>query len=348
MSYGGFGELPVPQVVPEPYDYLWGGPGLAELHRVAVETAQAMLSGGGDVHTILAYAGDQGASVVIPADPLVAAVWPLNYAITAAHIVANTVIAEQRVKPGKDYKQASALAYDLAARVQDKLHNRKDPAPCAQNFQDAFEAWSAVSTTLRAYGTPTGWCERELRFNFGGDSVPCQPIAVCKMTTDSANKIQFVSAAEPPPGTVLSPPPASAAAPVPPPTHAQIAAAARQQVAAGESLDDMERTQELNELAAYIGSMVQERAWLDLALNVPQNAADLTVLAALKSRGVEPVEALDWVIGCNGDPDCFRQRMNLALGEADQRAQDNRAKVLVAVGALAAVALGVYFFRGRR
>ena len=58
-----------------------------------------------------------------------------------------------------------------------------------------------------------------------------------------------------------------------------------------------------------------------------------------------PGEVLDWFEGCSFDTNCFRQNMNIALGQARRYSRDTRAKIVVA--AVAVGALGYFLFGGR-
>jgi hypothetical protein len=107
----------------------------------------------------------------------------------------------------------------------------------------------------------------------------------------------------------------------------------------GQSLEEVERQTEFIELVAYLKSVTESRLWLSMALGLSDKASDADVMAALASRGISSGEALDWFDGCDFDPNCFRQEMNRALGEASERARDNVAKTAVVIGAIGAAFL---------
>lgn len=319
---------------PPPFDYLSNGSGMAELQRVAADTVRALFSGGGNVTLIAASVGAT-TTFWVSGNETIAAIWSKGQAAIVASIVSSTIAAEERSKPKASRLPVSSLASRVVQRVTDKLLNNGDPAGCQVAFEASMNAWKSVYPVIAvpAGYTPTGWCERELIFGNG-----CQLFSVCKWTVDAAGTLKAVSAPPPPAGQPTAPPAASASSAQPPPTHAELDAAAK-------SSDDAKA---LAEFAAYMGSLTQARLWLTLALGIPATATDATLWAALSARGITPGEALDWFNGCNAELDCFRQRMNLSLGEADERKTDNRAKLAVGALALGAMAFAWWTYKGGR
>ena len=189
-----------------------------------------------------------------------------------------------------------------------------------------------------------------------GGATPCQVQAICGQTLDAKGNATNVIVPTPPRGSLTSPPTAAPAQP--PPTHAQIDAQIDTEMSAacpagkpptqycGESFDQLEKQQEQNELALYLTALLQARTMFAMALGLPTNAPDAVVWGALAARGIQPADAIDWFTGCDSDPNCFRQRMNQALGETDINTRNVRLKMIV--GAAVAVAAAAAFFTWRK
>jgi hypothetical protein len=327
--------------IPTDFDYMNNGVGMAELERIGAQTASALIAGGAYVAMIRTPSGQAAAALWVSPNETIAAVWggePVLAAVLAS-VVVHTIIAEERAKPANTRVTAYYLANSVVQRVTEKLLNGGDPAICQINFRASLDSWKAVYPVIRvpAGYTSTGWCERDLVFGpVFGSTEPCQLISICKWLTGPSGVAKAVAADPPPAGAPLGPSAASSSTAQPPPTHAELDAAAASD----------ENARELTEFATYMAAMTQGRDWLTLALGIPKTAKDDELWRALGARGIAPGEALDWFNGCNADLDCFRQRMNLALGEADQRAEDRRTKLIVGVAVLGAALFAWRVYRG--
>jgi len=365
MSFSGLGggwvEMPLP--VAGQYDYLSGGVGLAELQRLATEVVDLLISGkAGAVRGLIpygsasAYQWTDANRTYVPANPLIAAIWngQIASARLLAALVVNTLVREQATKAPKDRKSAQSLAWDVVPRLTSTLLNGGDPAGCLMTLQDGMNAWSGVANVVEVTQTSVQngssrtlsyWCDREFILS---SSTPCQPDAICKWKVDGSGVPRPVVVPKPAADAILAPKTAASNAPQPPPTHAQVDAIVTQKMAdEGQSLEHMESVQELQELAIYLGALAQARQWLTLGLHIPAGATDAQVWAALKARDIDPAEALDWFFGCDAGADCFRERMNRALGEAEERARSKRTKLMVGVGAAGAALVAILALRSR-
>lgn len=332
-----------PPVPVAPLDYLTNGPGLAELQRVGSDTATLLATGKQGAVT-----GAGTGSTIVPANPIIAAIWGSDQDTAALFgaTVANTMVNEQRQQaPGKR-ATVSTLSGQLIVRVTNAMLAKGDPSSCQIDFNDSMSAWASLYPAL-----PQGsaWCVRNLIL---GGSTPCQVQAVCGQTLDAKGNAVNVAVPTPPRGSITSPP---SAKPVqPPPTHAQIDAQIDTQMNAacpanqpptqycGESFDQLEKQQEESELAIYLTALLQARTMFTMALGLATNAPDAVVWKALADRGIQPADAIDWFTGCDADLNCFRQRMNQALGETDTNTRNGRSKGLV-VAAVAVAAVAAYF-----
>lgn len=370
MSFSGLGggwvEMPLP--VAGQYDYLSGGVGLTELHRLATEVVDILISGkAGAVRGLIpygstsAYQWTDANRTYVPANPLIAAIWSgqITSARLLAALVVNTLVREQATKAPKDRKSAQALAWDIVPRLTSTLLNGGDPAGCLMTLQDGMNAWSGVTNVVEVTQTSVQngssrtlsyWCEREFILS---SNTPCQPDAICKWKVDGSGVPRPVVVPKPAADAILAPQAAPLYAPQPPPTHAQVDALIERRLVAHRAEDPahalkyMESVQELQELAIYLGALAQARQWLTLALHIPATATDAQVWAALKARDIDPAEALDWFFGCDAGADCFRERMNRALGEAEERARSKRTKLMVGVGAAGAALVAILALRSR-
>lgn len=116
-------------------------------------------------------------------------------------------------------------------------------------------------------------------------------------------------------------------------------------IQSGEGAADQQKKQEFTEIAAYLEALGGARRALTMALGLSDKSTDLSIMNALGSIGISSSEVLDWFDGCNLDPNCFREQMNIALGEAKLALRDNRAKMFAALGAVAALGLFVFWRR---
>jgi hypothetical protein len=339
MSFSGalgaafWDTQPVP---PSPFDYLYpNGAGFALLQSVAAQTTDLLLSNkGGYVDT-----GATKAPLYIPADPLIAAVWGGH--TESAHLfgstMVSTMVAEERHKT--DRMPLYSFVFMLAKRITDAMRASGDPSSCLIAFETSMGSWKSLYPAVGS--TASGWCKRDLVF-----SGSCTVLARCAQTMDPATgKPQNIPAPAPNRYQLTVPLPASATGPVAPPTHAQIDAAVRS--AGVDAAGKADQTAQLSEFGLYAGALAQARVWLILALGLPTTASDQAIWDALAARGVAPEEALDWFTSCEASADCFRERMNAALGEIETIARDNRAKAFVVVGVVAATAFAFLTWRRR-
>ncbi len=340
MTYSSLGSSWSASPVPTDFDYMNDGVGMAELERIGAETAAALIGQGGYVSMIRDTGGHAPYPPWVATNQTISAIWGGDPGLAAvlASVVVHTLVAEQRAKPATGRLSAYLLAPIVVQRVTEKLLNGGDPSICQINFQASLNSWKAVYPVIRVPDgyTSTGWCARDLVFGPGTD--PCQLVSICKWLVGPNGVAKAVSAPPPPAGAALAPRAASSSAAQPPPTHAELEAAAKSTADA----------KELTEFATYMAAMTQGREWLTIALGLPKTAKDDEVWSALRARGIEPGEALDWFNGCNAELECFRQRMNLSLGEADQRKEDRRTKIFVGIAALGAAAFAWRVYRGRK
>ena len=347
MSFSGLGAVTAPVM---PFDYLQDGPGLQGLQDLASGVVAQLLTGKADYVSTPAL----GTNIYVPADPLIPLIFGGHEtsAKWIGGIVVNTLVAAQKQQPQGSRKQVVTLAYDVVAQVAKVLHNDGDPSGCLLQFEPSFKAWQSSASAIHV---PTGeWCAKNLTFPIDaqGNIRACLCGNPCKTIIDRNGVNRYVLAAPPAP---TDPRPVVTAG-QPPPTRAQIDAQARAAAAAKSGptktqqqyTDELERNQELTELAGYLDALAHARTTLTLGLGLPNTAPDAKVWAALQARGISPGEAVDWFVGCNTDLTCFRENMNAALGESDARASDSRAKVLAGVGILGAAALAYFAYRGTR
>jgi predicted ATPase len=339
MSFSGIGSVTATAM---PFDYLQNGPGLQGLQDVASGVVAQLLTGkAGYVST-----PSLQTNIYVPADPLVPTIF--NGHETSAKwiggIVVNTLVRAEREKPASSRRQVVNVAYDVVTQVARALHNNGDPSGCLFAFESSFQAWQALAS---AVAIPGGWAAKDIVFPTDGQGnvFSCRCLAVAKLIVGTDGVNRYVTAAAPSPADTRP----AVTAGQPPPTHAQIdAATAAKLAASGQSFDQMEKAQELTELAGYLDALAHARTTLTLGLGLPSTAPDAKVWAALQARGISAGEAVDWFLGCDADLTCFRENMNAALGESDARASDSRAKVLAGVGILGVVALAFFAYRGAR
>jgi len=155
----------------------------------------------------------------------------------------------------------------------------------------------------------------------------------------------FYSSPPPSPGDPRVSVKAPGSEPAAPPTRAEVEAEIRRKMAlpGGGGLAEQEGKAEFTELASYLKALGQARLHMVLSLGLPENASEKDIVQALSRLGISAGEALDWFTGCMLDENCFREQMNIAIGEAERRLRDNRAKIFaatLAVGTLAYLVLG--------
>ena len=340
MTYRAVGDdlmsALAPAVIPTPFDYLWDGPGLAELQRVGVETVKALLSAKGDyVHTIRFSSGTPSDAQFVGRNQAVAVIWDLNTAVSFASFLVTSLVYEQKLLT-KGQSTVTTLGDLVLSQLKTRLFNGGDPAGCMQAFQQSFAAWRPLTPITK---TPSAWCKRELLLSKNS----CTLYAACVRIVDPKTRAQsVVYVPAPPAGTVITPSsdtavPANAVAP----SHAEIDA--RVAVDPTAQIDQ----QSLAEFGSYLSALSQARGVLTMGLGLPAAATDAEVWNALASHGIAPLMAIDWFVGCDADLSCFRQRMNLALGGSEQEMKDGRVKFWTAALALGAVGYAAYLMRRR-
>jgi len=331
--------------VPAPYDYLAGGPGYTELERVASDTAKLLLSGqAGYVQLVRSSASDAGMQQPVTANQTIAAIWGGHQAsaVVLAQMVVGGLVNEQMALPSR--KSAFLLSYDVITEVTNRLYNDGDPAGCQMAFENSVNAWTGLAPVVKAPASPTGWCVRQLYLTGS-----CEVMAECKVAVDAAGNVRAVPAPPPPASAIVAPETAPTSAPQPPPSHAEVdAAIAAKMKASGESVQQIEKARDQAALASFMTTMQGARQTLMMGLRLPVAATDAQMWAALKLRGIDESEVLDWLSGCNMDLDCFRAHMNLALGDADQASIDKRAKLVILTGAIGAALLAGFVYSRRR
>jgi len=363
VSYGGLGfefsdATPVGRLV-GPLDYLnQDSPGFALLQQIASDTVTALLSGKmGGIATVQITANTEPVASYVAASPLVAAIWGghTESAQLFGSVMVSTLVAAERAKKVGLRQYIYTLAPTLVQKIADGMLAGGDPSSCMIAFETSVASWKTLYPAVPAPGGQ--WCKRELVFTGTG----CEVGAQCAAKVDPrTGAVQVIATSAPPPGALTAPPPPSATAPQRAPTHYEINADIEARMAqvcppgapkagyCGESLSQMETAQEMGELSVYLNALSQARLWLAMALNLPTTASDAAIWGALSSRGIQPAEAIDWFASCDAGLDCFRARMNAALGETDTLLRDNRAKTLIGVSVLAACAVAFVTWRRRR
>jgi hypothetical protein len=316
--------------------YLLGGTPFELLQGAANDTVTILLSGQGDTLKI-----GESEITYVDSHPEIAAIFASHE--QTARILAQTVLAtmierERQKKAGR--LSGRSLAEALPDEIISVMRHGGDPSACQTEFEESFASWAELSA-LKTSITKTGWCEKSLAlpWDANGHIVSCKASAICKSGTNAAGQTFFYAAAPPPPSDPRVPAPGSAT-PAPPPTKSELERDIRTRMQkSGETLAQAQATEAWTELAAYLTSLSEAKLYLTMGLGLPAKATDAAVTSALALRGIAPKEALDWFYACNFDTNCFRQTMNLALGQADDRSRDRIAKAVVIVGAAAAVAL---------
>jgi len=327
----------VPTVVPSPFDYLYGGPGLSELQRVGVETVKALISAKGDYVNAIRVSTDVPSDAQFLArNQAIAAIWDLNTAVSFASFVVATLVYQQKLLTGNK-TPVSLLGAQVKDQLSTRLFNGGDPAGCMQTFQESFASWRPLPPLVR---TPSAWCKRELIF---GSNSSCALVATCARQVDPATAVSSVIyVPAPPAGTVVTPAIATAA-PIQSLTPSREDIDAQVKAEAASEIDQ----QALSEFGAYLSALSEARGVLTMGLGLSSSASDSDVWNALASRGIVPPMAIDWFVGCDADLSCFRQRMNLALGGSEESLRDERVKFWTAAAALGAVGYAVYVMRRR-
>jgi hypothetical protein len=345
MSYRGLWQLDTEDL--EDTSYLTEGSAAFQiLESVANDTVTTLLSG--SPNSIMV--GNTEVSWV-DAHPEISAVFGSHE--DTARLIATVVLASmlQRERDKAPGARASghALAESLPDEITRVLRNGDDPAACESDFNDSFARWGAAVSALSVPKTvsKTGYCDKSLSLLWGPDGhiLSCQVASICRAGVNPDGSIHYFESPPPSPSDPRAPAPGSTS-PKPPPTKAQIESSIKAKMKGqGESLEDVETQEAWTELSAYLSSLTVAKGYLALALGLPAKATDTAVSAALALRGISPSEALDWFYGCDFDTDCFRESMNLALGESDDRKSDRIAKTVVFAGV--AVAVGLYFWKVR-
>ncbi len=323
-------------------DYLSWGPGNAALHNLAFRVTDLLRRGQPGTIAV----PELGVSVPVDVYPRVAIIYSdrPGTAQYIASVLVDTLVDAERQKPAARRAGVGDLAQRLGPAIAEMLDNAGDPAGCQVAFEDSFQRWSDLASAMQAPTSvsATGWCSKAAAIARG-----CAVSAVCRSTVDRRGRMQIEEASAPAAGD-LRPAVTTSGPPAPPPTRAQIEAEVRAKMARqGETLTSLEQAAELKELAAYMSALGTARLWLTMALELPPNASDQVVFDALGRMGITGEEAIDWFVGCNADAECFRIRMNAALGEADQRRRDHRAAALLGACTLGAGLL-VYLALRRR
>lgn len=348
MSYGGLGLTFFSEpcrILIDGTDHLSPGEAYQALETVAQDTVAALLGGYSNVYlcgSLLPY--------VAPA-PGVSAVFGAHE--ETARLIAGAVLAslmtQERQKAPGTRASTRTLAERLVTEIVQTLTHGGDPAACELEFEASFKSWTALSALkVPTTVSTTGWCEKSLALPWdkNGSVRSCEAQAICKSILGADSKVRYVSS----PAPAATDPRVAASAPgtepTAPPSKADIEAEVRRKMSAGgETVAAEENKQAFVELAAYLKALGQARRYLTMALGIPEKASDADVSRALSHEGVTNAEALNWFWGCNFDLDCFRQEMNIALGEARRYSRDTRAKI--AVAALGVAAVGFLLFKWR-
>lgn len=97
--------------------------------------------------------------------------------------------------------------------------------------------------------------------------------------------------------------------------------------------------------AAALWALATLARGLDL---VPEDVTLEDVSAELRRRDIDPGEAVDWLVACTYDINCFRAEMNRQLYEAEQRRKATLAMAVLTLGAVGTVALAVFVLWGKK
>lgn len=353
MSYSGLGGGMFASLScdadPGGVDYLAPqSTGYAALEKVAQDAVTGLLTGAGAEIELCG-----GEIAWTPAAPEIAAVFgPREQTgrILAAAVVA-TIVDRERTRPF-----ASRMSLRQAAvRVVDELvlvmRHGGDPSACEMQFEESFRQWASLTDlAVPESVSKTGWCQKSFVLQTGPDGhvQACLALPICMASIGPGPDYRRTVFSAPPPSAsdprVSVQVPGSSASP--PPTKAEIEKEIqRKMVASGEGALDQQKKQEFTEIAAYLEALGGARRALTMALGIPDKSTDVAIMKSLGSIGISSSEVLDWFDGCNLDPNCFREQMNIAIGEAKLATRDNRAKMIAALGAVTALGLFVFWRR---
>lgn len=335
LGAGFFASAAQPQIAS--FDYLQpNGPGRNALYGIASDTVKILLSG---------KAGGVGVNWLQPHQEIAAIFAGRgDEANLIGALYVTTLIAKERAKPASARQPYNLLAMSVPYDLEKIFLNGGNPAECQVNFDHTFSDYQQLNGAMQVPATmsPTGWCARNPYL-----LDKCNVGSFCAATTAANGQTTVTSAAAPTTDTrpvvrVTSP------APAPPPTHAQIEASVQTKMgASGQTYEAVSALADQSQLKMYLDTLAISRVLLTRALALPSSVTDEQVWAALAARGISPSEAVDWFLGCNADVDCFRTQMNVALGEADVRRDDGRAKLVAGALVAGAVAFTFFVFRGR-
>lgn len=88
-------------------------------------------------------------------------------------------------------------------------------------------------------------------------------------------------------------------------------------------------------------------AWVTLlrGLELPESASVEEAAAAMRARGFEPDEAMDWLVACGYELNCFRQEMFLQMREAEERSRARRAMTVLTVSLVGVAGFALWAWR---
>lgn len=341
IGWSGF-EEPC-QVNPDSYEYIAPSAAYKMLEDTAQDIVTALVTG---PTTSIRFCGVWVADAIYASD--IAAIFSghLQTARLIGAAVLSSIVDEER---GKAQRLTTiSVAGKLITEITRALRNGGDPAACQMAFEDSFRSWAAltnlsVPTTI----SKTGWCEKSLALPMkAGQITGCTVQAVCRSGVTPAGVKLYYSSPPPDPSDPRLAVKAPGDKPATPPTRAEVEAGIQRKMKEqGETVESENRAAEFTELASYLKALGEARTYLSMALGLSDKASEKDIMASLGTLGILPSEALDWFDGCRFDTNCFREQMNIAIGEAKQRVKDNRVKIVVATAAVGAVAWWV--LRGR-
>ncbi len=353
MSYSGLGggmfENLSCDVDPDGLDYLVPKSGdYAALEKIAQDAVTGLLSGAGSE---IELCGQE--LTWTPAAPDIAAVFgprEQTARILAGAVVA-TIVDRERTRPFASRMPLRQAAIRVVDELVLTMRHGGDPSACEMQFEDSFRQWATLTDlAVPESVSKTGWCQKSFVLQTGPDGhvQACLALPICRASIGPGPAYARTVFSAPPPAPAdprvsVQVPGGSAS---PPPTKAEIEKEIqRKMVASGEGALDQQKKQEFTEIAAYLEALGGARRALTMALGISDKSTDLVIMKALGSFGITSSEVLDWFDGCNLDPNCFREQMNIALGEAKLAMRDNRAKMVVAVAAVASLGLFVFWRR---
>jgi hypothetical protein len=322
--------------------------GYAALEKVAQDVVTGLLSGAASE---IELCGQEIAGT--PAAPDIAAVFgprEQTARILAAAVVA-TIVDRERTRPNPSRMSLRQAAVRVVDEIVLAMRHGGDPSACEMQFEDSFRQWASLTDlAVPENVSKTGWCQKSFVLPTGPDGhvQACLASPICKASIGPgpAYARTVFSASPPAPGDPRASVQVPGGTPSPPPTKAEVEKEIRRKmIQSGEGAADQQKKQEFTEIAAYLEALGGARRALTMALGLSDKSTDLSIMNALGSIGISSSEVLDWFDGCNLDPNCFREQMNIALGEAKLALRDNRAKMFAALGAVAALGLFVFWRR---